>query len=81
MQRREERYDDNPAERPDRAQYEVEVAGLDEFVRLLGLKVKEPGTAKQSPPHRAVCMPEMRDTRTSEMGIASVKRYVRAVFV
>jgi len=62
-------------------QYEVEVAGLDEFVRLLELKAKEPSIAKQSLPRRAVCVAEMRDTRSGELGIACVKRYVRAGFV
>ncbi len=63
-----------------RAPFELEVAGLDEFLRLLELKLKEPASLKESLPRRAVCVADMFDRHSTESGIARVKRYVRGSF-
>ncbi len=63
-----------------RAPFELEVAGLDEFLRLLELKLKEPASLRESLPRRAVCVADMFDRHSTESGIARVKRYVRGSF-
>lgn len=63
-----------------RAPFELEVSGLEEFLHLLELKLREPGAAKECLPRRAVCVADMFDRHSTETGIARVKRYVRASF-
>ncbi len=61
--------------------FELEAGGLVEFLRLLELRLREPGTLRDSLPRRAVCVADMYDQHSTEIGIASVKRYVRASFI
>lgn len=69
-----------PIRKSARAPFELEMAELDEFLRLLELKVKEPASLKESLPRRAVCVADMFHRHSTESGIARVKRYVRASF-
>lgn len=64
-----------------KAPFELEAAGLDEFLRLLQIRVREPSAAEESLPRRAVCVADMYDQNLTQIGIARVKRYVRAAFV
>ncbi len=64
-----------------RTAFELEAGGLDEFLQLLELRLREPGALKESLPRRAVCVADMYDQHSTEIGIACVKRYVRASFV
>ncbi len=61
--------------------FELEAAGLDEFLRLLEIRVREPKASEDTLPRRAICVADMYDQGTTEIGIARVKRYVRAAFV
>lgn len=61
--------------------YELEAAGLEEFLRLLQIRNKEPQASEESLPRRAVCVADMYDQSSTEIGVARVKRYVRAAFV
>ncbi len=61
--------------------YELEAAGLEEFLRLLEIRLREPGVSEQSLPRRAVCVADMFDQSSTEIGIARVRRYIRAAFV
>lgn len=61
--------------------FEVETGGLDEFLRLLEMRAKETGAITETLPRRAVCVADMFDHNSTEIGIPRVKRYVRAPFV
>jgi hypothetical protein len=61
--------------------YELEAAGLEEFLRLLQIRIKEPQASEESLPRRAVCVADMYNQSSTEIGVARVKRYVRAAFV
>ena len=61
--------------------YELEAAGLEEFLRLLQIRIKESQASEESLPRRAVCVADMYDQSSTEIGVARVKRYVRAAFV
>ncbi len=61
--------------------YELEAAGLEEFLRLLQIRIKEPQAFEESLSRRAVCVADMYDQSSTEIGVARVKRYVRAAFV
>lgn len=59
---------------------ELGAAGLDEFLRLLELRVKEPVCDRDGLPRRIVCVAAMCDREPMAIGAMRVKRYVRAGF-
>ncbi len=64
-----------------RPPYELGAAGLDEFLRLLEARLSEPKASEESLPRRAICLADMYGQSSTEIGVARIKRYVRAAFV
>lgn len=71
------------AEKDISAAFEVEVGGMEEFLRMLDMREAEQahsGASYRSPIRRAVFVAALLDKRTGQYGMMVVRRYVTAAF-
>lgn len=64
-----------------RSACEIEAAGLGEILGLLERRVRDQRRKREALPRRAVCMVDMLDLRSTEIGIPQMKHYVLCGFV